>query len=375
MQYGMIEEMALTFADGFAGFGGVRIGAEQAGLQPIWSIEHDRTIADVNRLNASDGHQMIVEDVCRVDPKTLPAPIVQHWSPPCINASNANNFADYNDMGTKETWQDMELAEAIIRFSTCHRPQIITLENVYPYRHFQSFVGGKQCQGIVPSLMGLGYKVRWWKLNAADYGVPQIRNRLFMVAARDFIPVRPEPTHQNMEKETTLFSLPAWNSWYSAVADLLPDLPDDKFAKWQIDYLQDYEFLMHTLVDGVVPGQRPPTMRLANQPATTVLGGGGGRVYRVFLMPGVNASNNNYFRLQEEPAHVVTSARSNPPRAQLADGRVVKLTPRCLARFQTFPDSFQLPKGKKLCQQGVGNAVPPLLYQRLIEAQLTRWRK
>ena len=66
----------------------------------------------------------------------------------------------------------------------------------------------------------------------------------------------------------------------------------------------------------------------------------------------------------------------HPRRAWLFNGRVVAMTPRCLARFQSFPDSYILPDpnwltgANDLACRVIGNAVPPLLYQRVIEAQL-----
>jgi site-specific DNA-cytosine methylase len=46
--------------------------------------------------------------------------------------------------------------------------------------------------------------------------------------------------------------------------------------------------------------------------------------------------------------------------------RVVKMTTRCLARFQSFPDSYVLPRSG-IAAKIIGNAVPPLLYQKIIE--------
>jgi site-specific DNA-cytosine methylase len=53
------------------------------------------------------------------------------------------------------------------------------------------------------------------------------------------------------------------------------------------------------------------------------------------------------------------------PRAWLSQGRVVRMTPRALARFQAFPDTYALPDGAALACRVIGNAVPPLLMQRI----------
>jgi DNA (cytosine-5)-methyltransferase 1 len=49
---------------------------------------------------------------------------------------------------------------------------------------------------------------------------------------------------------------------------------------------------------------------------------------------------------------------------------VVAITPRCLARFQSFPDWYELPAKRTLAATGIGNAVPPLLMQRIAEGLL-----
>lgn len=68
-----------------------------------------------------------------------------------------------------------------------------------------------------------------------------------------------------------------------------------------------------------------------------------------------------------EPAFSIPGARSAVHRAILPGVRVVAMTPRCLARFQSFPDWYELPDKRTLAAKGIGNAVPPLLMQRIAE--------
>jgi len=75
-------------------------------------------------------------------------------------------------------------------------------------------------------------------------------------------------------------------------------------------------------------------------------------------------------RDEDDPAMTITaSARYRPTATPLAgvNGRVVKMSPRCMARFQSFPDSYLLPEKTSLAVRGIGNAVPPLLYRRIVE--------
>ena len=84
----------------------------------------------------------------------------------------------------------------------------------------------------------------------------------------------------------------------------------------------------------------------------------------------VNESSTMEIADAAQPANAqVSSARNVNQKAYLQYGRVVKMTPRALARFQSFPDTYTLPEKASLACTIIGNAVPPLLMQRVIEAQ------
>ena len=63
---------------------------------------------------------------------------------------------------------------------------------------------------------------------------------------------------------------------------------------------------------------------------------------------------------------MVSSSRAANTRAWLASGRVVKMTPRALARFQSFPDNYALPDRASLACCILGNAAPPLLMRAVV---------
>ena len=69
----------------------------------------------------------------------------------------------------------------------------------------------------------------------------------------------------------------------------------------------------------------------------------------------------------DAPSFGMRAGRSEMHRAILP-GRVVSMSPRCLARFQSFPDSYRLPDGRALAAKVIGNAVPPLLMQRVAQS-------
>jgi site-specific DNA-cytosine methylase len=72
-------------------------------------------------------------------------------------------------------------------------------------------------------------------------------------------------------------------------------------------------------------------------------------------------------RVADDPSFTITASPHLDKRAWLESGRVVQLTPRALARLQSIPDDYILPEGKTLACHVIGNAVPPKMYQKIIE--------
>ena len=88
------------------------------------------------------------------------------------------------------------------------------------------------------------------------------------------------------------------------------------------------------------------------------------RPARAFLIPIGTESQPRY---EEEPAHTTTSSHyKNMPKGWLATGRVVKMTPRALARFQSFPDWYVLPEKSALACTVIGNAAPSLMMCEIV---------
>ncbi|MEE9365492.1 MAG: DNA cytosine methyltransferase [Dehalococcoidales bacterium] len=361
-----------TIATLLSGGEGAGVGAASAGLRHIWGIEYDEAIAGVARTN---GFGLIVDDIQNVDPRDMKSPDVLHASPECKNASSASHKG-------KEARLDVEIAECIVRYLEVMRPRVFTLENVFAYRKFQSF------RLVLSALNRLGYFTHFGNLNSADFGVPQTRRRLILRAVRGgLVPTLPpaEP----------------WVGWYSAIQDLIPTLPESQFAPWQLGRLRGavpQTVILSVDRDESRARHRPrsepsPTIRAnaeRNMPRAFIVGGqyakpqscedrppqtrdGGEPVFtvtavnkgdwKVWLIDGQNASNPSV-------RVMTTTVMSNDHgtlRARLPQGKVVKMTPRCLARFQSFPDSYVLPRNNALACRVIGNACPPLMMQRIYE--------
>lgn len=337
-----------TFASLFSGGGGADIGAAMAQLQPIWGIEIDPEIASIFAANL--GHQPIVKSVADVNPNSLERPDVLWASPLCQEWSVARS----KNLPPRV---DADIGFSVIPFLKILQPKILILENVEAYRKARVF------HALVDVLHQLGYWTSWSVLNMADFGVPQTRRRLILRAVKDgFVP--PLPPVQK------------WCGWYEAVADLIPTLPSASFAPWQIERMPS--LAQTSLVDGRNT-IRDCTVRSGFEPSPCVTAHW---LHRPCVTPKafiVDCQNNGTVqengsrgltkRQSNEPCFTIAaSADKKPARAWLEPGRVVAMTPRALARFQTFPDTYQLPEKRTLASRVIGNAVPPLLAHKLVES-------
>lgn len=327
-----------TFATMFSGFGGADVGLMAAGLRPLWGVEYDADIAGVYRNNIGD--HVIIDDVRNVDYSLLPHVDWLHASPSCVRASVAN-------VDATESAEDTEAAMAVVRALHAHKPQVFTLENVWGYRNFSAF------RLILDTIGSMGYFYDFEHVNAADFGVPQTRRRLILRATRGLLPPMPAPA--------------PWVGWYEAIADLMPTLPNSKLAPWQLARLRD-GVKGTLLIDGKLGSESTNmTTRNGEAPCFTVTTSHNQRDMRAVL---VNESSTFEMRAADGASAAQVASERNLRQKAILPHRVVAITPRCLARFQSFPDSYKLPDKRSLAAKGIGNAVPPLLMKRIAEVAL-----
>lgn len=325
----------------FAGGGGMDIALKLAGINPIGGIEYDERIANVAIKN---GFHITIANILDCKPSDYKTPDFLHASPPCPNFSTAKTNAE-------ETPLDISLANKIVEFLTAWQPKYFTLENVWGYRKSKSW------GIIVNALYRLGYGVTVDHINFADYGVPQSRKRMIVRAIKGavFMPYLPP-------KQVRI-------GWYEAVKDLIPTFERDSFADWQIDRLP--EMYQDCLVEGRAGGKRDLIAKSVNDPSMTITTSSEGNVYRCFLVDGANASGEIAVRKGGEPIYTITSSMYKAPVRFQSEGNVYRLSPRALARLQTFPDSYQLPESKTLACRIIGNAVPPVGMAHIIKSMIT----
>jgi DNA (cytosine-5)-methyltransferase 1 len=187
--------------DLFAGGGGWSEGFQWAtGVPPAVAVNHDENAIAMHTANhpETEHHH---EDVFEVDPLEATRGRTVGWlhlSPDCTHFSRAKGGKPRSQKIRALAWVAIAWAEAV-------RPRIISLENVAEFitwgpldEHGQPIRerAGETFREFVGKLEDLGYAVEWRTLNAADYGAPTSRKRLFLIARRDGRSISwPRPTH------------------------------------------------------------------------------------------------------------------------------------------------------------------------------------
>lgn len=161
----------------FSGGGLFTKGAEQAGVNIVGALEIDSKKADIYKLNFGD--HIHVADIREFeDWEQYKGCWMMQVSPPCKNSSRMKRHK--NDAEKQIAFDlDLELAYGVNRALSAIYPRYFVLENVADYVTTPSY------QSIKETLNRLGYTFRQFRLNSADFGVPQSRDRLYLVASLD----------------------------------------------------------------------------------------------------------------------------------------------------------------------------------------------
>lgn len=226
----------------FSGAGGLDLGFIQAGHTIVWANDLYDDAVQTYRENI--GEHIICENIMEVDEKCIPDCDIVIGGFPCQGFSVANtkrNEADERNALYKE----------LVRIIQSKRPKFFLAENV---KGLLSFSKGQVFKMIIGDFEKLGYKVKYRLLNAADYGVPQRRERVVIVGVRndiDFDFSFPKPTHsENGECDTI-----PWVSVGAALADLPdPDQPNDVFNHEYSKYKLTFNgYIGHREIDPYKP--------------------------------------------------------------------------------------------------------------------------
>ena len=166
--------MKFRFIDLFAGIGGIRLGFESVGGECVFSSEWDKYAQDTYEANFGERPQ---GDITQIKPETIPEHDILLAGFPCQAFSICGDRQGFSD--TRGT-----LFFNIEEILKIKRPYAFLLENV---KNLKSHARGRTFQTIIKHLEKLGYYVHHKVLNSLDFGIPQKRERTFIVGFRDNI--------------------------------------------------------------------------------------------------------------------------------------------------------------------------------------------
>ena len=349
------DKSKLAMLDLFCGAGGFAVGAEWSGFQSVLGIDH--FLPAIQTWTYNHPHSIgCLGDIKQIDPvyiKELLSDKGVHkihlltGGVPCQGFSIANR--KHNDKDERNF-----LFLEYMRFVECFRPDYIILENVSGMR---STAGGQFENDIKENMKRLGYVVSVKLLNAADYGVPQLRQRLIFVGVRKNIGLT----------EPFVFPEGLFKDNYRTVYDAISDLPPLSSNESSDQYCQaadtDYQKIMRG--EGVIEAVKPAD-KLYNHTAPNHKLDVLDKIAQTAPGEPMYEKFKQRIRLRYDKPSPTQLAGGIRPQFQFGHPSQTRgLTIRERARIQSFPDSYIFKGGIVQERVQTGNAVPPLLIYHL----------
>lgn len=288
----------------FSGAGGLDLGFRMAGHDIIWA--NDIYEDAVHTYEKNIGNHILLADIRTVSVEDIPDSDIVMGGFPCQGFSVANIKRHADD-------ERNELYKQLVRVIDAKAPKFFLAENV---KGLTNLANGEIFKMIISDFMNLGYRVKYQILNAADYGVPQIRERVIIIGVRNDINWEytfPVPTHNKNGDN----GLQIWVSVSEALKGLPdPDMPNNipnhTYSKYKLNI---NGYIGHRLLD-------------PDKPAPTVTARGDNKG-GVVILPHPNGMR--------------------------------RMSCRELASIQSFPVDFEFVGTNSSIYRQIGNAVPPLL--------------
>ena len=337
-----IDRRKHTVIDLFAGCGGMSVGLQKAGFENLLAVEWDSSCCETFKANISPRIiQCAIQEI-----ETFPKCDLLVGGPPCQGFSNLGERVP-NDP-RRQLWRHF------LRAVRDAQPLIFVMENVPP------LLKSAEYEEICKEARKLGYEIEGRVLNAANYGTPQVRKRVFIIASKIGQPTFPEPTYRNPDSPLNFESrnLPPWRTVRDAIGDL-PPVPDEQ--NWHIGRnptplsLRRYRCIPSGGNRWDLPEEiMPPCWKRKIEGGTDLFG----RLW--WNRPSVTIRTEFY---KPEKGRYLHPEENRP------------ITHREAARLQGFDDKFQF-QGKKI-EVGIqiGNAVPPPLAYHIGVAVLKEIKK
>lgn len=303
-----------TFIDLFSGIGGFHLALSSYGARCVFASEINESAADVYYKNFGIKPK---GDIRKVKVQDIPKHDILCGGFPCQAFSISGNQQGFKT-------EDGKLFFEILRIVKYHKPKMVVLENV---KNLLSHDGGKTIEVIEDRLRKLGYTTFKEVLCATDFGVPQARKRIYIVAFRDNFNVRQ-------------FDFPKKKGKLKCLEDILED---DVSERYKISV--NYTINENKYIDIV---KSKELLRIGS----VGLGRQGERIYSI-KGQGITLSSQG-------------GGIGGKTGMYYIDNNVRKLTPRECARMMGFPEKFKMAETDSECYKQFGNSVVVNVLQEII---------
>lgn len=331
----------------FSGAGGLDLGVERAGYRILASVEYDRDSCATLHINfprtaviEADLRLVPTDEILRAAGLRRGEAELLVGGPPCTPFSKSGYWIEYKRTGNDP---NAGLLEHYLRVLSEARPRTFLLEEVFAlaYRNHNA----RWLKLLLDTFADLGYAVRCETLLAADYGVPQRRQRLIIVGSLDGMPNFPEPTHSGPH-ETRIWdsSLPMHITTRAAIGDLEER---EDLAETEEVVAGKYGHLLPE----IPPGENY-LFYTEKRGHPNPLFGWRTRYWNFLLKLDPDQPSPT---IQAQPGPYVGPFHWSNRRLRLAE----------IKRLQTFSDSYEIVGTRRSAQKQIGNAVPPLLAEQI----------
>ena len=296
-----------TFIDLFCGIGGFHSALSSLGARCVFASDIDKYAKEVYEKNYGLRPH---DDITEIPVEDIPDHDIICAGFPCQPFSISGNQKGFKDPRGRLFFNVVEIADY-------HQPKVIFLENV---KNFEKHDGGKSLARVKRELRKIGYTVYSKVLCASDYGIPQARNRIYIVAFRNDI-------------DSSGFSFPTASNDFKVLQDILINDADNTVPG-------SYIINRQSVIDDNIPNERTNELVRIGKIG---LGRQGERIYSVLGVSTTLSSQGGGLGGKTGMYQI--------------NGVVRKLYPRECARLMGFPDTFQLAETQEQNYKQFGNSV------------------
>lgn len=321
--------------DLFAGIGGIRMGFDNAfhdNIETVFVSEWDEFAQKTYKDNFPG--EEIAGDITQIDEKDIPPFDICLAGFPCQAFSIAGT-GGYGRQGFNDDFKGLNrgnLFLEVVRICEYHKPKVIFCENV---KGLVMHDKGRTFQVIRQAFRDIGYQVFWKVLNSKDFGVPQNRERIYVVAFRDDLNIGefifPEPTNKN-----------------TCIRDILQEAPIP--PRYYLSDVYVETLRRHKARHEAAGNGFGYEIRDLDGKAGTLVCGGMGRERNLII------DHREHSTIPE--THI---------KGKINEEDIRKMTPREWARLQGFPDSFKLTLSDTHLYKQFGNSVTVNVIQAIAE--------